>query len=137
EAAGALHGADDDGPRVRHESLISLPRIFCVLERTDRDGVAGLPPEARDLVESEFRAGGEYQVVVPERAAASEDELVPVGLEPLNRLSDEVDAHALELRPQLRDDLRFLAPSNCHPWIGRDEPERCVRVDQRDSVRLS
>src|SRR5690606_11321114 len=137
EATGALHGADDDGTRVRDELLIPFPRILGMIERTDRDGVAGLPPEARDLVESEFRAGGQYQVVVFQLTAAGEDELVPVGLDPLNRLSDEVDARTFELGPEFRHDFRLLAPPHGHPWVRRDEPEGCVRVDQRDPVRLA
>ena len=63
EARGALHRADHDRARVGAERLERVMRLLGVIDVADRLRVA-VRAEPGDLVEGEFRAGGDHEVVV-------------------------------------------------------------------------
>ena len=71
EAGGALHGADHHRPRIGGKLLEGVLGVGGVVDVADRLGVA-VRPEPGDLVEGEFRPGGDHQIVVVDRGAVRE-----------------------------------------------------------------
>ena len=79
-AGRALHRAGDDRPRLLAEFLEAQPGLFGMIDMADRTGEA-VGAEALDLVEGEFGAGGDDQIIVAERRAVLEFEPVGVGID--------------------------------------------------------
>ena len=88
--------------------------------------------EARDLLEGQLRAGGDDEIVVVNRAAVIELELVVVRVQALDADAGKLDAVFVHDLGQIDLDLLGLAPADGDPGIGRRELEIVGVPDQRD-----
>ena len=136
EAGGALHGADDDRPRVLGEVLEGVLGGDRVVDVADRLRVA-VGAEALDLVEGELGAGGDHQVVVVDRAAVLELDAVFLRMHPLGALRQVADVLALHHRVEVDLDILALAPAHRHPGIGRHEMVARPLADDGEVVPLA
>ena len=89
---------------------------------------------ALDLLESQARPGGDDQVVVVQGLAAIELQRVVRRVDLVATLGDEIDALALEMRPDIEGDAGAVTPTHGDPGIGRYELEIVALVDDRDFV---
>lgn len=105
-----------------------------MIDRADRLRVA-TGSEARHLVEREFRAGGDNNVIIGERAAVNEFKPVLGGMQSLSSLLHERDAVLLYQRPEVDGDARFRAPADADPRVRRRELEVGSVGDESNSMR--
>ena len=140
EAAGHGHRADHHRARVLQEFLVVPPERLGMVDGTDRVGVPAMRAGARHLVETQLRPGGDDQVVVGQHLlvgrAARQHQLVARGVQGGHRLGDELDALALQQRPDLEHDFLALAPADRQPGVGRHELEEIQCADHGDGVFL-
>ena len=102
----------------------------------DRAGV-GLRAEALDLVKGEFRSGGDDEIVVGDRPAVAEFDLVLRRIDPLGADGMEADPHPREHRRQVDLDVLRLSPVHRNPRIRRDELKPLRFGDHIDLRRLA
>jgi hypothetical protein len=133
KAGCALDRADDDRAGVGAERLPGRGALGGVIDVADRTCVL-LGPESFDLVEGEFRAGGDDQIVVGDRFAVRQGDAVLRRHHLLGRGMDEIHLVARQYGSQVDRDLLFGAPFHRHPGIGRGELEEGRLGDDRHLV---
>ena len=89
---------------------------------------------AGHLGKTQFGAGGDDEVVVVQRLAVGQGQVVGGGVDGGHGLRDEVDALALQQRAHLELDVVAAAPAHRHPGVGRHELEVVHRADNGDFV---
>ena len=135
EAGGALHRADDHRAGPCHQRVEGGFRRHGVIDLADRGGMRP-GPEALDLVEGEFRPGGDHEIVIGERAPVLELDPALRGMEPLRALRMERDAAAFEHRLEIHFHSLALAPADGDPGVRGHEGIAAAPGDHRDLMRL-
>src|SRR4030065_1373426 len=77
--------------------------------------------EPLDLIKGEFRAGGDYQIIIGDGTAIVELKLVLVGMDAFYAGGNEVDTLALQIGARRGLDLLAFAPFHGNPRVGWDE----------------
>ena len=116
------------GPGALHQRVEGDLRLFGMVDVADRLGV-GVRAEALDLVEGEFGAGGDDQVVVVDRRAVIEFDPVLLGMDPLRAFGAQLDAALFEDGGEIDRDVLAVAPADGDPWIRRDEGIGAAEID--------
>ena len=93
-----------------------------VIDVADRDRMA-VRPEPGNLIEGQFRARGDDQIIVVQRAAIGEVDALLGRPNASGADVDELDTLALHHRRQANLDGFALAPAHRHPRIGGREME--------------
>ena len=129
EAGSSLYGANDDGTRIGAELLPGFARRHGMSGLADRVRMAAMRPQAGHFVEGKIGSGSDYQVVVTERPAVIELQLIAFCMETLGADRDIVNALPRKLRGDRHLNIGALAPLDRHPWIGRRELEGVALAD--------
>ena len=108
-----------------------------MVHRADRMGMAVVGAGARYLVEGQFGAGGDDQIIVIDGLPVLYREPVVGGVDMGDRPTDETNVLPCEVGADREGDIAALAPANQQPRVGREELEFLARVDHRDIVGLA
>ncbi|MHC2785131.1 hypothetical protein ACVMBZ_004345 [Bradyrhizobium liaoningense] len=136
ETGRPLHGTDHDRAGVRCELLEGLTGMRGMIDVADRLGMA-FWTETRNLIERQFGAGRDDQVVVVDRGAVAELDMVLGRVDAPCALRQQSHALALHDVRQINLDLFALAPADCDPRIGWDEMIDGALRDDAEAVLLS
>ncbi|MPL80122.1 hypothetical protein SDC9_26015 [bioreactor metagenome] len=135
-AACALHRADDDRAGLFAEALEGGAGLLGMVNMADRLGET-LGAEPLDLVEGQFGAGGDDDVVVGDRTAVDQLDAVLLGVQAGRGDGDEVDVLARHRRRQVDRDVLAVAPADGDPGVRGHEMVLRVLGDDRDLVFLA
>ena len=137
EARGALRRADDHRAGGLQQLLEDLLGAFGVVDVADRLGEAAMRAEARNLVEGQFRARGDDQVIIADRVAIDQGDAVLFGVQLFGGDGDEVDLLLGHGGGQVHRDLFALAPTHGDPGVGGHEVIGRVLGDDGHRVFLA